>query len=243
MKLHYTDRYLYKLDDSFFNLFSGLLSKSFEETNIIQTFNNEWASVVTTLSKSFHVDTSMIHEVFTIDRLDYKGDLLYDFGFNIEKAKRYISDSKKELFKFHLIQFGEINENLPFVYQHEKPIHTLRRDPIIVAADYVTGRSLQYPEDMLMDVPLVIDGNHRVSYAKEQGYDSIASYYLSLDELIQNDIMLSRLDSALLAQAADIIKVVRLSTSCNSVSTFESRVTNYYESSYLFKYFRDCISN
>ncbi|WP_239733429.1 hypothetical protein [Mammaliicoccus sp. J-M41] len=260
MKLHYTKMNFYKLDESFFNITDGLIPEPFNSLECIKQYNEKWSKVITYLLSDFKNEfferqnmddilssninfNDSINEVFTIERLDGNGNIVYDFGFDIERAENYIKKVKKDCLKFSLSQFGEVNEKNVVVYQHYSDDTPLKLEPIILGADFVNGRSLFYNiDDNMLDLPLVIDGNKRVSYARSNSYNSILGYHLSLSDMIEGKVLLSRLDEAILSQTADTIKVAKIIKDDTDIDEFKKEFEDFYEKSYLNKYFHDLFS-
>ncbi|MGK0575487.1 hypothetical protein [Macrococcus capreoli] len=224
MKLHYTELYYYSLDESYYNITLGLVPEPFNSLECVKIYNENWAKVISNLLKDFKSDyfqrrsvyegydnKRTLNEVFTINRLDADRNMIYDFGFDIDKTLKYIKSINKEPIKFSLSQFGEAKDDLPIIYQHYVDDTPLKLEPIILASDFVTGRSFFYERnENMLDLPLVIDGNKRVSYTKLHGFDTILGYYINLKEIIENKLMLSRLDEAILSQTDDSIRIAKL---------------------------------
>lgn len=246
MRIHYKSMELYDFNIKIMDYSSILKMENIAKYDYVSKLNNEWLSVIYNMNvisdREYLFKRGEILgdvEVYSKSRGNHWSPFVCDIGFNISKTIDYIKNNKTQLIKLNALDFGESDNDL-INYEDQGSIDfEVSQEPIIVVPDYITTRESYYPKKTPANTLLVIDGNHRVSKLLREEVNEINAYYISLEELLENDLFITPLDGAFYSQFADLANIFREKN--NPKLKHVSR--KYYKKSYLKKYFSNYIGD
>lgn len=234
MKQNYDTGQWYDIDIKDFDLQKELKQIDLYKHDYIKKVNEAWLKVIKRIyEREDNYCPETILQTFSVDRLNTSGDkLIYDIGFSIDTAKSIIRNKTKRVFK---ALDEHIDNDLFISYTQRNNPYTMQpNEPIIIVPDFVNSREARFRTvNEIPNALLVIDGNNRVTLMKEQKQSYINCYYISLDELLENNVFLNELDSAVYCQMADLVYILKHIDNPN----INEIIKDYYKESYLVKYF------
>ncbi|CAC5966928.1 TPA: hypothetical protein ACF9K4_002761 [Staphylococcus aureus] len=244
MRMDYKSGEFYDFNIKIMDYSSILKMENIAKYDYVSKINKDWLSVIYNLNAISDREYLLKHgemlgdiEVYSKSRGNHWYPFVCDIGFNISKTIDYIKNNKAQPIKLNALDFGESDYDL-INYEDQGNIEfEVSKEPIIVVPDYITTRESYYPRKNPSYTLLVIDGNHRVSKLLRDEVNEINAYYVSLEELLENDLFITPLDGAFYSQFADLANIFREKN--NPKLKHFSR--KYYKKSYLKKYFSNYI--
>ncbi|MDT3818373.1 hypothetical protein RPL54_07900 [Staphylococcus aureus] len=244
MKLNCNDYSLYTFNPKVMDYSSILEQLDISKYEYVSKLNNDWVKVISNLNDLYdektlfsELDKIDENEVYSVSRGNHWASFICDIAFNVGAINDYVKKRGNEPIKLSYKIFGSENNDLVnFSYEGNNDVK-LSNDPIIVVPDYVTTRGSFYPKQEPSQALLVVDGNHRASKLIDEFDEEIKAYYVSLEELLDENLFITKLDGALYSQFADFTNIFREVQ--NPKLKHISR--KYYRKSYLMKYFSEFI--
>lgn len=242
MKLNYNDYSLYTFNAKVMDYSSILKQENIAKYEYVSKINNEWVKVISNLNDLYdkktlfsEIDEIDESEVYSVSRGNHWADFVCDIGFNVSAINDYVKEHEIQPIKLNYKFFGSENDDLINFSYKESIDFKLSNEPIIVVPDYVNTRGSFYPKQEPSQTLLVVDGNHRASKLVDELDEEIMAYYVSLEELLDENLFITKLDGALYSQFADLTNIFRevQSPKLKHISR------KYYRKSYLRKYFSE----
>ncbi|MFU0767371.1 hypothetical protein [Staphylococcus warneri] len=246
MRIHYKSMEFYDFNIKVMDYSSILKRENIAKYDYVSKINKDWLSVIYNLNsisdKEYLIKNGEMLgniDVYSKSRGNHWAPFVCDIGFNISKIINYIKNNKIQPIRLNALDFGISDYDLVNYEDKGNVYFDVSKEPIIVVPDYITTRESFYPPKKPSYTLLVIDGNHRVSKLLREGVNEISAYYVSLEELLENDLFITPLDGAFYSQFADLANIFREKN--NPKLKHVSR--KYYKKSYLKKYFSNYIGD
>lgn len=244
MKLNCNDYSFYTFNMKVMDYSSILKQLNIDKYTYVSKLNDEWVKVISEINDLYdkhmilnEIDKIDENEVYSVPRGNQWAPFVCDIAFNVGATKDYVKEREIQPIKLNYKNFGSENDDLVNFSYVETANSKLSDEPIIVVPDYVTTRGSFYSKQEPAQALLVIDGNHRASKLVDECNKEILAYYVSLEELLDENLFVTKLDGALYSQFADFTNIFREIE--NPKLKHVSR--KYYRKSYLIKYFSEYI--
>lgn len=240
MKQNYDTKKWYELDIEDFNVKTELKAINIYDIEYVKKINDTWIDVLEEIyirDGDIPAELNEYTQTFSIDRGNTAGDkYIYDIGFNINEAKKVIIKQQKQPLKVENA-FIDNEYYISYTPRTNPSTHT-PNEPIIVVPDLVTSRETVNPSNnTIPHALLVIDGNNRVTLMKQKNKAQILSYYISLEEMLENDVFINKFDEAVYSQMADLVYILKHINHPD----LNNILKRYYDNSYLKRYFNEYI--
>lgn len=154
----------------------------FYNSSITKKFAKEWSNRLIYSDKELEYKSLDIpFEHYTM-MLFFQNIVTSSIGINIEKTVTLLDQLTFPKAEFSLSKFGEFHQysrEHPIIYTHYDVNSSFSTDPIVILrSEFGLGRTV------------VIDGNHRVSFAKYSSLNQINGYFIDENFLLANDLLL-----------------------------------------------------
>lgn len=213
MKLNYNDYSLYTFNAKVMDYSSILEQEGIGKYEYVSKINNDWVKVISNLNDLYDKKTLFSEidesEVYSVSRGNHWADFVCDIGFNVSAINDYVKEHEIQPIKLNYKFLGSEDDDLVNFSYKESTGFKLSNEPILVVPDYVNTRGSFYPKQEPSQTLLVVDGNHRASKLVDELDEEIMAYYVSLEELLDENLFITTLDGALYSQFADLTNIFR----------------------------------